>query len=276
MNDEGFSNPLPLYHRVYLLLRQRIAEGAWPPSQPMPGEHELAAMHDVSRITVRRALERLEAEGLIVRRRGAGTFTRPPVMEKRRENLRGLLENLVAMGVRTQVRLLDFAYLPAPADVADALEIAPGAIVQKSQRVRSVKGVPFSHLTTWVPEHIGRHYRPEDLATKPLLGLLEAAGVPPARATQVISAKLADSTVAPLLTVEPGSPLLWTRRQVRDADGQAIEWIEALYRPEMYEYQISMVRQGVRWSHSDPEQSADEAETARPRAGRRRRSSVTA
>ncbi len=276
MNDEGFANPLPLYHRVYLLLRQRIAEGAWPPSQPMPGEHELAAMHDVSRITVRRALERLEAEGLIVRRRGAGTFTRPPVIEKRRENLRGLLENLVMMGVRTQVRLLDFAYLPAPPEIAEALELAPGAIVQKSERIRSMKGVPFSHLTTWVPEHIGRHYRPEDLATRPLLGLLQEAGVPPARASQLISAKLADSNVAPLLTVEPGSPLLWTRRQVRDTAGQVIEWIEALYRPEMYEYQISMVRRGVLWSHSDAEPMADDVAAEQPRRGRGRRSPVGA
>jgi GntR family transcriptional regulator len=239
--------PLPLYHRVYLLLRQHITEGAWQPDIPMPGEHELAETHGVSRITVRRALQRLQQEGLVLRRHGAGTYARAPQPPKRRENLRGLLENLLAMGLRTKVKLVSFAYVAASAEVAAALEIPPGTIVQKSVRLRSVKGAPFSHLTTWVPQEIGGRYRAEDLAAKPLLHLLEAVGARAVSAEQVISAKLADSSVAPLLRIEPGSAVLWVRRQVRDASGRVIEAIEALYRPEMYEYQIEMVREGGLW-----------------------------
>lgn len=248
MADQAFATPLPLYHRLYLLLRQRILAGEWPEAEPLPGEHELAAAHRVSRITVRRALERLEAEGLVARRRGAGTFARRPEVEKRRDNLRGLLENLLAMGLRTQVRLHEFDYRPAPPDIAAALELPAGSLVQRTVRVRLVKGVPFSHLTTWVPEDIGRRFSAEDLASRPLLALLEEAGVPAARAEQTISARLADADVAALLGIEPGSPLLWTRRQVREASGRVIEWIEALYRPELYEYQISLLRTGDIWS----------------------------
>ncbi len=248
MADATTLDPLPLYHRVYLLLRQQILEGTWLSTQAMPGEHELAASHSVSRITVRRALERLETEGLIVRRRGAGTFTQTPPPEKRRENLRGLLENLLAMGLRTKVSLLEFGYVAAPPYVAAQLEVAPGTLVQKSIRIRLARGVPFSHLTAWVPEAIGRKYQAEDLKARPLLSLLEEAGFPALRAEQVISAKLADSTVARLLNVEPSSALLWARRQVRGESGQVIEAIDALYLPEMYEYQFEMVRQGPLWS----------------------------
>ena len=250
MSDIAAADPLPLYHRVYVLIRQRILEGFWPPSQPMPGEHELAAMHDVSRITIRRALERLESEGLVARRRGSGTFTQPPAAGKRRENLRGLLENLLAMGLHTQVQLLSFGYVPAPPEVAAALEVEPGTVAQKAVRVRSAAGVPFSYLSSWVPEPLGRTFQPEDLAARPLLALLEQAGAAPAQAEQTISAKLADSDVAPLLGVPQGSPLIWTRRQVRDAGGRVIEWIESQYRPDMYEYQIALVRQGPLWSPS--------------------------
>lgn len=244
------TDPLPLHHRVYLLLRQRILEGGYPVDHPMPGEHELAAAHGVSRITVRRALERLEAEGLVDRRRGAGTFARAPVAAPRRESLRGLIENLLAMGLRTEVKLLDFAYLPTPPEAASMLEVPVGTVAQKSVRVRSIpKGrVPFSHLTSWVPEEIGRRYGPDELAARPLLHLLEAAGEPAVRAEQVISAKLADSTVAPLLGIEQGSPLLWVRRQVRNAGGRVIEAIEALYRPELYEYTLEMIREGGVWN----------------------------
>jgi GntR family transcriptional regulator len=204
----------------------------------------------VSRITVRRALERLEQEGLVTRRRGAGTFARTPTPSPLRESLRGLIENLLAMGLRTDVKLVDFAYLPAPPDAAAALEIPVGTLAQKAVRVRSAPraGVPFSHLTTWVPEEIGRRYDARDLATRPLLQLLEQAAGPAVRAEQVISAKLADSTVAPLLGIEQGSALLWVRRQVRNGEGRVIEAIEALYRPELYEYALDMVREDGLWN----------------------------
>ncbi|HEY2131390.1 MAG TPA: GntR family transcriptional regulator [Acetobacteraceae bacterium] len=248
MADTLTTDPLPLYHRVYLLLRQQILEGAWPSTQAMPGEHELAAAHGVSRITIRRALERLESEDLITRRRGAGTFTQRPAPEKRRENLRGLLENLLAMGLRTDVRLLEFGYVAAPPDIAAQLEVAPATLVQKSVRIRLAHNQPFSHLTAWVPEDIGRHYQAEDLKVRPLLALLEEAGVPAARAEQTISAKLADSPVAKLLNVAPGSALLWARRQVRNASNRVIEAIDALYNPALYEYEFEMVRDGAIWS----------------------------
>jgi GntR family transcriptional regulator len=246
------ADPLPLYHRVYLLLRQQILEGAWAGGPAMPGEHELAATHGVSRITIRRALERLEAESLIRRRRGAGTFSQVPPTPKRRENLRGLLENLLAMGLRTEVRLLAFDYVAAPPDIAERMAVPAGTKVQKSVRVRLQGSQPFSHLTAWVPEAIGLKYRAEDLQRRPLLALLEEAGAPAVRAEQVISARLADSTVAGLLAVPPGAALLAARRQVWDAAGRVIEVIDALYVPALYEYQFDMVRDGALWNAASP------------------------
>ncbi|MBN8892302.1 MAG: hypothetical protein BGP12_04860 [Rhodospirillales bacterium 70-18] len=241
--------PLPLYHRVYLVLRQLVLEGRFPAALAMPGEHELAGEYKVSRITIRRALQMLEREGLVVRRRGAGTFARPPLAaEPVRENLRGLIENLLVMGLRTTVRLVAFDYVPATPELAAVMGVPAGAVVQRSVRVRAAREQPFSHLTAWVPEAIGRGYGRDDLAAKPMLALLEAGGVAIARAEQTISAKLADAAVAPLLGVEVGAALLWVRRQVFDPSGRVIEALEALYRPEMYAYQIGLVRDGAMWN----------------------------
>ena len=245
--------PVPLYHRVYLLLRQQILEGAWPRDEAMPGEHELAARHNVSRITVRNALQRLADEGLVSRRRGSGTFVQPQSTERRRDDLRGLMESLHVMGQRTKVRLLSFDYVDAPPEVARMLDLPVGGTVQKSVRVRLSNNTPFSYLTAWVPEDVGLRYTRHDLANRALLTLLEASGFAPARAEQVISAKLADDQVASLLRIAPGSALIWTRRRVWDADNRLIEAIDALYRPDIYDYQISMVRQGAEWSQSSPE-----------------------
>ena len=257
----GGAVPLPLHHRVYIVLRQQIAEGRWEPDTAMPGEHDLSDSFKVSRITIRRALDRLERENLITRRRGSGTFAQPggeaaPI----RQSLSGLLENLLAMGLKTTVRVLELVDCTAPAEVAAALELPPRSMVQKAVRVRSHHGVPFSFLTTWLPEDIGAKFKRADLARRPLLALLEEAGYAAARADQVISARLADTQVAEELRMEVGAALLYVRRQVRDADDRVVEYIQALYRPELYEYHMAMrrvSRSGTSvWSAEDPAPNA--------------------
>ncbi|MCR0982595.1 GntR family transcriptional regulator [Roseomonas pecuniae] len=238
----GTEGPLPLYHRIFTVLRQEITEGTWPDGVSLPNEHELAARFGVARITIRRALDDLAREGLLDRTRGKGTFARVGTEPPFRQDLRGLLESLIIMGRETSVSILDFAYVAAPPEVAAALEIPPQAVVQKSVRVRSHGGKRFSYLTTWVPEEIGRHFERDDLARAPLLSLLDAAGYRVSRADQVISARAADPMVAEALAVPLGTALLSIRRQVRDESGRVVEYIQALYQPELYEYQMDMQR----------------------------------
>ncbi len=237
----GRSLKAPLYHQIYLILRQKILDGAYADGALLPGELELALQFSVSRITARRALDELAAEGLAERSQGRGTFARcpaptPPV----RSSFEGLLENLLMMGLRTSARILDFGYVPASAEVARCLACEPGTEVQRAVRVRSVEGGPLSHLTTFVPAEIGHSYTRDDLAKQPLLALLERAGVAVDSAEQTISATLADAEVAPLLQTEVGAPLLSLSRVVRDADGRAVEWLKALYRPDKYQYRMQL------------------------------------
>ena len=235
--------PTPLYHQIYLILRSKILDGTYGRDERLPGEQEIVRHFGVSRITAKRALDELAAAGLVVRERGRGTkvrFFRPA--RPLTSSVEGLLENLLAMGLETAVDLLDFAYVPAPDEVAGALECAPGAAVQRSIRVRSMRGAPLSHLTAFVPEDIAHSYDRDDLATTPLLVLLERYGVVVSSADQTITAALADSQVAPALDVEVGSPLLAINRVVRDQDGHPVEYLKALYRPDRYQHRMSLTR----------------------------------
>jgi GntR family transcriptional regulator len=132
-----------------------------------------------------------------------------------RDNLRGLIENLLSMGLRTSVR------------------------------VRSARGTRFSDLTAFSPEAVGRRFARADLAEAAPLLLLEARDVCIVRAKQTISAKRADAEVARLLGVAFGAALLWVRRQVFDPSGRIIEALEALHRPDMCEYPIGLARCGA-------------------------------
>ena len=108
------------------------------------------------------------------------------------------------MGRRTAVKLIAFGYVPAAGVVGDALGVAPDQVLQRSVRVRAVDGVPFSYLTTHVPERIAVTFSKQELASRPLLESAERAGVKVERARQRISAGLATPDVAQALGVLSG------------------------------------------------------------------------
>jgi GntR family transcriptional regulator len=235
--------PTPLYHQIYTILRDEIVSGAYPNGAILPSEFELTRQYGVSRVTAKRALNELAAEGLVSRERGRGTVVRfeapsPPV----RASVEGLLENLLQMGLKTEVRLLDFDYIAASGDVARALGCEAGTVVQRAVRVRLMEGEPFSHLTTHVPEALGRSYSRDDLANRPMLALLERCGVIVSSARQTLTAALADPRIATLLEVQVGAPLLRISRTVYDQDHRAVEHITGLYRPDRYQYQMTLNR----------------------------------
>ena len=233
----------PLYHQVYLVLHDKIQSGAWADGARVPSEPELAEQFGVSRITIRRALDELVGDGVIVRRRGSGTtvrFAMPsrPVLA----DVSNLLEHLHQMGRRTEVRLLEFDYVLPPPDEGAALACVTGELAQRSVRVRSAEGRPFSHLTTFVPEAIGRGFDADDLACMPLLSLLERQGVTIGGAEQTMTATLADPSVARALDVDVGAALLTITRVVRDRGGAGIEHITAHYRPDRYQFRMDLAR----------------------------------
>jgi GntR family transcriptional regulator len=237
--------PVPRYHQIYLVLRERLAAGEFEADAPLPGEVELARAYGVSRVTLRAALDLLAQEKLIVRQRGRGTFAcGRPEPAAVPAPLPGLLENLVANGLRTTVKVVELAEVPAVAEVAEALRIEPGDAVQRAVRVRSYRGSPVSHLTTFVPVAVARFGRKE-LSAKPMLRLLEEAGVRVAGAEQTVSARLSDPATAPLLNLGIGSPLLAVRRIVHDEKNRPVQFLRGLYRPDRYHYRMRLTRSGA-------------------------------
>jgi GntR family transcriptional regulator len=234
------SLPLPKYHQVYLVLRQQLEEGRF--AAGVPPEMRLVEEFRVARVTVRRALEQLAADGLIDRAPGRGTT--PRAQSRPREPLTGLLKDIVSASPRTTVKVLQCEVLPASEQVAAQLAVALHTPVQKAVRVRSTAEGPLSHITTHVPQSVARGFGRRELAKKPILVLLEASGVRIGRARQSISARLADATVAPLLGVEVGSALLSVQRLVFDVKERPVQWLQGLYRPDRYEYQMQLSRVG--------------------------------
>jgi GntR family transcriptional regulator len=244
--------PVPKYHQIYLVLREQLHEGRF--HAGLPGE--IALMHEfgVARVTVRKALERLASERLIRRTPGRGTVPLPLRAARgpgsprgdaaAHERIGGLFENPMATGLATRVKVLSVQAVPCPPAVADSLRLPAHAPVQKAQRVRLLRDGPLSHITTYVPQALAPFGRRE-LAKKPLIALMEDAGVQIGQALQTISARLADAEVARHLDVAVGSALLSVQRVIHDRRGDPVQWLLCLYRPDRYEYRVELAREGA-------------------------------
>jgi GntR family transcriptional regulator len=246
------SLPTPLYHQLFLILRERIGSGQLPSGALLPGEQEMAKMVGVSRITVKRTLNELAARGLVHRHRGRGTTVAgSAVIPMVSGSFDTLLESLQREGLHTDVELLDVREEAAGPEIAGRLEIKPDHRVQRAVRLRKMNGEPFSYLVNYIPIAIARRYSLEELATLSMLTLLERAGEPPQEAEQWISAVAAGPAMSAVLDVAIGSPLLKVARIMRGNRRRPVQFIEAHYRPDRFHYHFRTQRHAGRrdvWS----------------------------
>lgn len=205
---------LPLYKQIKSLLVQRLQQGEWKPGEPIPSELELAARFQVSQGTVRKAVDELAAENLLVRRQGKGTFV--ATHQEARAQFRFL--RLVpdrGEAVPAQSTFLECRRAKAPADVAQQLALRGGDGVVYLRRLLGVGGKPLVLDDIWLPAALFRGLTPERLAEYrgPLYGLFESEfGTRMIRADERIRAVAAAEDVAALLAVAPGAPLLLVDR----------------------------------------------------------------
>jgi GntR family transcriptional regulator len=240
-------SPIPLYHRIYMILRERILNGTYQVGETLPSETELMERFSVSRITARRALDELSDEGLVARSRGRGTQVSARAVPELGgapivAGIEGLMANLSIIGRQTTVRVFEFGYVEAPDLVATEMALTRREIVQRAVRVRSLDGGPFSLSTTYVLEAIGRTYTQEELATVALIDLITRAGTKIGNVSQSITATLADDVSAQRLGVQPACPLLKLRRVFYDTDNRAVYFVDLFYRPDRFEYRMTLSR----------------------------------
>jgi GntR family transcriptional regulator len=232
---------LPLHRRVYLVVRDGINRGEYGAGTALPPEGALAQQFKVSRITVRTALAALEAEGLIDRQQGRGTFvTGAPTVEPLGASMADVVAHMRDVSSHTDVTVVELDYGPLPLSVRARLASTPAGEYQHAVRVRSLDGAPVLLITTYIPEHLGRTYTRDELGSTPLYDLLRRTGVEFHSGEQIVSAAAADVTAAELLRLEVGEPLILVRRTYLDRGGQLVEYLEMLASPSSFELRTSL------------------------------------
>lgn len=232
---------MPLYHQIYLQLRDEIVSGQRPHGSLMPTEQDLSGMFDVSRITARRVLDDLARQNYVARRRRIGTtvtFHSParPI----EANIDQALDSLLALGDNTSVTVLEVVQETAPPGVADALRLEAGDHVVRAVRVRSLDDTPLGYVLSYVPARFADVVNADALATTPMLRLLEQAGHKAETAEQTIGAMLADSAMAKALGIEPPAALLRITRTTYDLSGAPILLTFAHYRSDRFHVRLDL------------------------------------
>jgi DNA-binding GntR family transcriptional regulator len=232
------SSPVPLYFQVATRLQELIEKGEIGVGDRIENEVDLAERLGVSRPTTRRAIQYLVERGMLVRRRGVGTQVVHPKV-RRPVELSSLYDDLVNSARAPRTDVLELKVIEAPADVAEALEIAPGSEVTWIERLRFAGGEPLALMHNAIPVGLLRLTEPE-LAQRGLYELLRRAGFVPRIATQVIGARSATAAEARTLQEKRGASLLTMTRTAWDAGGQALEYGSHLYRASRYSFELNL------------------------------------
>lgn len=231
-----------LYVQVRETLRERIRTGALKPGEKLPAEDELASQFGVSRMTVRQGISDLTDEGLLYRRRGAGTFVTQFHVERDHNKLTDFFETARAEGFEAEVQLLNREVAPAKIMIAKALALQEGEPVIRILTLRRANGVPVTIYDEHVPYKLCPELLTEDLCSRPAWQILESHGYIIKRAVQRIEARAAAEDIAALLNIEEDAPILFKNRIIYAEDGKPVELILCHNRGDVYSAKMILVR----------------------------------
>jgi GntR family transcriptional regulator len=232
-----------LYTKVEETIAAEIAGGEYGPGDQLPTEDELLRRFEVSRITVRRAIQNLAQRGLLEIRRGRGTFVLEPRIEAELTKLSGFIEDMNAAGRKASARVLSQGVVSATARIAERLQLGRGARVMRIERVRLADGLPVSFDQTYLPLVLGRKIVRNDLRTHPIFTLLEEKyGVSLLEADYALEAVAASEVVAEALEVTVGSPVFQIERTSRTANYEPIDYEVLSYRGDLVRFVTKLFR----------------------------------
>jgi GntR family transcriptional regulator len=226
------SDTSPLYLQLASQLEKDIRAGTYRVDQALPSERMLCESLGVSRITARKAIDVLVAQGLVLRRHGSGNFIAPRV-EQPVSQLTSFSQQLRQRGYAPSSQWISRTVRVATAHERDALGLARSARVAHLERLRLADGVPMAYEVSVLPAVVLT--RPQDFQDS-LYAWLDAEGKAPVRGTQHIRACNADATTAGLLQVSEGMALLQVTRTAFDATGLAVEFTQSYCRSDYYDF----------------------------------------
>jgi GntR family transcriptional regulator len=222
------------YRTIADELRRQIEAGQIRPGGLLPSESDLSRTYAVSRVTVRKALELLRAEGVAAARQGFGWFAAMEPLRRTLGRLGTIEDDLAASGRRPERKVLDFGFVNAPTHVATVLGTTE---VLQVRRLNLADGLPFARVTVWVPARLGSSLSRDDVERTTFYELLD---VRLGGAEQTIRAAAAGKADAALLQIPVGSPVLVCDRITCTVEDQPVIAAEHVFPADRTEFVVEL------------------------------------
>lgn len=203
------SSPTPLYEQVKFLIQDQILNGEYRQGSHLPSESALCEKYGVSRITISRALNDLEHDGVLQRVQGSGTIVKSRLIRGQFDSAQGFTKNMEMYGKKVSSRVLSIDYLPADDTLLKIFRLEPNEekVFIKFRRLRFVDGIPGALMTSVVPEWVGKRMQEYDLEKASFYSLYqEITHSPVVRSEATLYPIVASPEISELLNVKLGSP----------------------------------------------------------------------
>jgi GntR family transcriptional regulator len=236
------NSPIPIYHQLEEYIKSQIESGALKVDEAIPSEREYAERYQISRMTVRQAINNLVNEGYLYRQKGRGTFVNKQKVEQKLQGLTSFTEDMLERGMKPSSKLLSFQIIPADIQVASRLKLKENTPVYEIQRVRLADDVPMALETTYLPANLVKGLT-EEIINQSLYKYIEdTLLLTISEAAQQIEAASAKEIEVKHLEIEKGSPVLLILRTSYLQDGTPFEFVKSAYRADRYKFVHTMKR----------------------------------
>lgn len=233
-------SPIPLFLQIEEELRGLISSGELPSLSMLPSENEFTDQFGVSRMTVRKALDRLVGEGVLFRRPGKGTFVAPPRIEHQPSQALSFSGLMTEHGLQSATLILESGMAPVPAHVGKMLRVAPGDRAVFLRRLRFVEGEPAAIHQSYLPNRWAAVLG-HDLSGS-LTSILKSLGAYVSEVHDTLEAVAASKYDAHLLKTREGAPLVHIAGLATGPDGEPVRYSEALYRGDRFAFKVDNLR----------------------------------
>ena len=219
---------------------QKIENQVYRENEKLPSERELCNMYDLSRITVRQALQELEKEGYIYKQHGVGTFVAPKTYNQSLVKLYSFTDEMKRLGKKPSTKVMEFTTIHIDEHLAAKMELTSGDEVYKIIRLRLADDEPLIYQTTYLPTKVFPRLSVNDLVTRPMYTVFrEDYGIQITRAVEKFSATVVRKDVANYLNVKEQQPAMLIRRYAYNQD-QLIEYTISVARGEKFNYIVEL------------------------------------
>jgi len=244
---------IPVYYQIRNTIKDWIVNKDYSYGDKIPSENELAELFKVTRLTVRQGISLLVQEGLLIRKRGEGTFVTADENLVRSLGLEftGFMDDLFYEVSRTKTKSVVIEKITSTKSVKEKLDLANDDII-RIKRVRLLNNKIFAYTINYISPALGSQITEKELLKKPMLKIIEQdIGIEFEEALQTIEASFADPETAEKLEIAPGSPILFVERIMYAKNQKPIELVQTSYSGEHYKYVVRLKSdkssKGRRW-----------------------------